>query len=131
MSLYFITKTTKSLAASLALIGAAILAMPAQATDLWCNTKIGAYGIDNGSSLWINMDASNGGKWTAVCNLAVTTNNSVTPQACQGMMSTILTAKALGRGVSLHLMGPGTYATCSQMPNAWNAAISSVWTASD
>lgn len=103
----------------------------AQATDLWCNTKIGVYGVSNDGLLWIAMDAANSGKWTAVCSLSGTTNNGVTPQACQGMMSTILTAKALGKSVTLHLMGSGNYATCGDMPVSWTSSISSVWTSSE
>jgi hypothetical protein len=126
-----IAKMTKIFATSLALAGTVVFTIPAQATDLWCGTKIGTYGVDNGGNLWIGMDANNGGKWTMICNLYATTNNGVNGETCKGMMSTVLTAKALGKTVTLHLLDSGSYASCSDMPIQWNSAISSVWTASD
>jgi hypothetical protein len=127
MTKYFTQKLTRHITASLALMSTAVLAVPAQATDLWCTTKIGAMGTAQ-TSVWVQMDANNGNKWTMVCDLSSTVNGT-TAQGCQGMLSTILTAKATGKTITMHLGGPGTYVTCSQMPDQWNGAISSTWTA--
>jgi hypothetical protein len=97
----------------------------AQATDLWCTTKVAAIGAHN--ELWMQLDASNGSKWTQVCRLNGASSNNISAQGCQGMMAILLSAKGLGKSVTLHLFGPGSYASCSALPVEWDASINAVW----
>lgn len=111
---------------AMAVLGSSVLsAAPAAAGDYWCNSLVSQVGVDSGDQVWLQISTSAGGRWLYVCSLSPSAT-SPSAAGCQSMHATLLSAKALGKQVEMHLVGTHSATSCATNPG-WNTEDRIVW----
>ncbi len=103
------------------------LSCPTHASDYWCRSYVSQIGQMDGNSVWVQMDAANGGVWAYICSLDP---SATTPaqSGCQGWLANLITSKALTRYIDVHFVGTTSATSCATKPN-WSVADKPVWIA--
>lgn len=82
----------------LATLAAAILCAPAMAVDYSCDGPVS--GVTVGPGGHVSAAYAGGQSWGYFCQLGNNSNN-VSPEACKGILSVLLTAQATGKSVRI------------------------------
>ena len=98
------------------LLLALLLISPVAAADIWCTGKIKKVLQYANGDVTVFTSYRNG--YTVMCNIK-NDWKGVSPQACKGMLSVLLTAQSTVKEITTHY--PGNQYTCQNLPHYGSA----------